>query len=136
MTCENCGESICVCPPLEEIISNLNDETTDPDRPMQGQQPKRSVQYVTLRVRDLKDCMLLGLVDCVMADYADKYGWDSNEYKEMSRRVEDRTFNYNDIYEFDFSKMDPIAAIQCFGCRVEKQLDIFPNLLDGEISEA
>ena len=58
------------------------------------------------------------------------------EYNNAWERLEDGTFNYNDIYDMDLGSVDPLAAIQCFGCRVEKMLGIFPNTIDLKPNES
>lgn len=117
---------------LEDIISNLSDQTTDPDRPFTGQchtdQGERGKTEVKgIRFRDLADCIIKAFIDSA--------GFTLDNYDEMRQRANDGTLNYNDVDELDLSQMDPIALLQNICYRVEKAMDIYPNLSKGMVDK-
>jgi len=112
-------------PELSDIILELNNQTTDSDRPFTGQlhtdQGERGKTEVKgIRFRDLADCVVKAFIDSA--------GFTLENCDEMHQRANDGTLNYNDLYELDLSRMDPIALIQNITIRVEKAMGIFPNL--------
>lgn len=113
-------------PSLEELINGMHDETTDSVRPFAGQPhtnfgERGKTEIRGLRFRDLCDCVAKALVDAAGHTVAE-------EEDELRRRAEDGTLNYNDLFKLDTGGMDPVALIQCIGCRVEKFMGIFPNV--------
>ncbi len=68
-------------------------------------------------VSRLSDCCVKALVDSAV-----------DPPEELRRRAEDGTLNWNDLYDLDFSDVDPVAIVQNLGCRVEKAMGIFPNV--------
>ena len=107
---------------LGDIIMNLNDHTTDPDRPFTGQShtchgERGKTEVKGIRFRDLADCVVKAFVDSTpgISD-------------ELRQRSNDGTLNYNDLYELDLLEMGPIALIQNINCRVEKAMGIYPNI--------
>jgi len=107
---------------LRDVIFNLGDHTTHKDRPFTGQphtdQGLRGKQEVSgIRFRDVADCIVRAMI------YGNKDATD-----EMRRRADDGTLNYNDVYDLDFSGIDPIAIVQNAMCEIEKMMGIYPNI--------
>ena len=107
---------------LADLFESMNDHTTCPDRPFtsqphswNGERGKTEVRGI--RFRDLDDCLVKALVDSA-PDVSD----------ELRSRANDGTLNWNDLYDLDFSDVDPIAIVQNLGCRVEKVMGIYPNV--------
>ena len=56
-------------PTLEEIIDSFASNNCDPNRPYREQQPKRAALEVKgLSMRDIMDCMVLGILECKQED--------------------------------------------------------------------
>lgn len=107
---------------LNEIIMSMYDHTTDPDRPFTGQphtdQRERGKQEVTgLRMKDIADCIAIGMAQASHP----------NKAYELSKQG---MLNYNDLYDINFSELDPVAIIQNAMCQIEKRMGIFPNTLN------
>lgn len=110
---------------LPEIIKDMGDHTTHRDRPFTGQphtdQGERGKTEVKgIRFRDLADCAARAFVDSC--------GIIGVKGQLLRQRVEDGTFNYNDLYDLPIEEIDPVAFIQNLCCRVEKEMGIFPNI--------
>ena len=83
------------------------------DRPYDGQphtsngeRGKTLVEGLTMR--DVADCAVLAILACGGVNRENPI-WD-------------------DVYNIDFSKIDPIAIIQNMGCNIEKMMGIYPNV--------
>ncbi len=112
-------------PELSDIIMNLSDHTTDPDRPFTGQShtdqgERGKTEIKGIRFRDLADCVVKAFVDSTpgVSDV-------------LRERANDGTLNYNDLYELDLTKMSPIALIQNINCRVGEAMGIYLNIPKG-----
>lgn len=110
---------------LDDILEAMSDHTTDPDRPFMGQphtdQGERGKTEIKgIRFRDLADCIVRAFIDAA--------GFTLENADEMYRRADDGTLNYNDLYQLDLGKMDPLALCENVSCRVEKAMGIYPNL--------
>lgn len=113
---------------LGEIIRRLGDELTNPERPFTGQPytysgERGKTEVKGILFRDLADCIVCAFVDAAAFSIEDEEKRD-----EMYRRADDGTLNWNDVYDLDFSDVDPIAIVQNACCRVEKAMGIFPNI--------
>ena len=103
---------------LANALYGLSDNTTNPNRPFDGQshtdQGERGKTVVSgLRYRDVADCFVLGWLQAAG----------------RSSLADSGTATYNDIYECD-DDVDPIAAMQNMLCEMEKRMGIFPNIPD------
>ena len=101
---------------IGDAIYAMSDNTTDPNRPFNGQpqtdQGERGKQPTDgLRFRDVADCFLLGWL------YASERG----------SLAESGTATYNDIYEGNYD-VDPLAVMQNMLCEMERRLGIYPNV--------
>ena len=112
---------------LGDMISDLSDGLTHPDRPFTGQahtqQGERGKTEVRgIRFRDRADCAVRAFVDscCEVGD-------------EMRQRRDDGTLNYNDLFTLDIDEMDPLAFIQNLGVQVEKSMGIWPNIPTSDL---
>lgn len=116
---------------LKDLISIIDEVTginrdTSRDRPYTGQpHTSEGVRGKTLvkglTMRDVDDCMAMGLLE-------------ASGIHELYEAVQNGTWTYRDLYKLE--DFDPVAAIQCMGCRLEKMMGIFPNvpnlLFEGE----
>ena len=126
---------------LNDIIESMGDYTTDRDRPFTGQshtdQGERGKTEVKgIRFRDLADCVARAIVDSTPPD-RDQDGLEldteqNRRLAELRPRVEDGTLNYNDLYRINWNDMSPVALIQNVCTRVEKEMDIYPNMPDDD----
>ena len=103
---------------VEEIIIKDLSKETNRDRPYDGQphtdegiRGKTLVEGLTMR--DVGDCMAMGLLD-------------ASGIEPLQETVDKGTWTYNDLYQLE--DFDPIAAIQCMACRMEKMMGIYPNI--------
>lgn len=113
---------------IDDIIYELSNHTTDPERPFTGQlhtdNGERGKTEVTgIRFRDLADCVVQAWVDAAGHTIEDEEKRD-----ELRRRADDGTLNYNDVYLLKCGDVDPLALQQNIACRVEKMMGIFPNV--------
>ena len=88
------------------------------DRPYDGQphtsegiRGKTLVEGLTMR--DVADCMAIGLLE-------------ASGIPELQDAAERGIWTYNDLYKLE--DFDPVAAIQCMGCNLEKMMGIYPNV--------
>jgi hypothetical protein len=115
----------CERPTVADLITRMNDHTTDKDRPFTGQphthQGQRGKTMVGgIRFRDLADCVARAFVHSA--------GFTLDDPDVIYGRAEDGTLNYNDLHDLDLSRMDPVALIQNTVCEVEKAMGIYPNI--------
>lgn len=102
---------------LAEAIYQLDDRTTDPSRPFDGQphtsHGERGKYPVDgLRFRDVADCFVIGWLKATgRASLADS-----------------GTATYNDVYEAESNDIDPLAVMQSMLCEMELRLGIYPNV--------
>lgn len=113
---------------LNDIILRLSDETTDPARPFTGQPhtctgTRGKTEVTGIRFRDLMDCVVKAWIDSACHTVEDEALRD-----ELYRRAEDGTLNHNDVYSLNCGDIDPLALVQNVCCRVEKAMDIYPNV--------
>jgi len=113
---------------LGEIITNMSDHSTDPGRPFTGQPwtingNRGKTEVKGIRFRDLADCIVKAWIDSAVHTIEDESLLD-----ELSRRSEDGTLNYNDVFKLEGGDVDPLALMQDVCCRVEKAMGIFPNI--------
>jgi hypothetical protein len=135
-----------------------SDYRNDRDRPYNGQKHTidgiRGKQMVTgLTIRDLKDCLIKAMlvsapdtkyleIDEISKcwDYSQCKSDDSEkaptqylidkqrEGKYASTKVETNNWRPQDVYNLDWSNIDPIAITQNLGVEIEKMMGIFPNI--------
>ena len=74
---------------------------------LRGQQEVRG-----LTMRDIADCIVLGMLDA------------------SGRHLAPPTPIWDDVYKCDFSHTDPIAIIKNATCWMEKYMGIYPNIPD------
>jgi hypothetical protein len=115
---------------VEQIITKDLSKDARRDRPYDGQahtdegvRGKTLVEGLTMR--DVCDCMAMGLLD-------------ASGIEPLQDAVEEGTWTYNDLYQLE--DFDPVAAIQCMACHLEKFMGIFPNVQkiewgNGEVKE-
>lgn len=93
------------------------------NRPYDGQihtvYGKRGNTYAQgLTMRDIVDCFVLGILDCLALDDPDLYD-----------KAQKGNWEYEDLYKIkDMNKIDPIAAAQNMCCHMEKMMGIYPNV--------
>jgi hypothetical protein len=108
-----------------------------------------------LTMRDIEDCFIMALLDsCASEKYLelDEFSkcWDFSEclneddkpkpteyllqkQKEndpdyISTKVDTGNWRYQDVYHIDLNNIDPLAVARNLTCRIEKMMDIFPNI--------
>jgi len=86
-----------------------------------GTRGKTEVKGLTMR--DIADCFVLAFAD---SSYPQK-DTDGESFYDKAQRGE---FNRNDLYKLDLNGLDPGAIQQNLGCRIEKMMNIFPNIPD------
>jgi hypothetical protein len=130
-----------------------SDYSNDRDRPYNGQSwtydgDRGKHQVSGLTMRDIKDCLIKAML---LASASDKYlqadtfikCWDystepakptqflldrQNEPDFVHTKVELGTWRPQDVYNIDWSKIDPIAICQNLTVEIEKMMGIFPNI--------
>lgn len=118
---------------LGDIIAELSNHTTDPERPFTGQSlfngERGKTEIKGMRFRDLADCVVKAWIDTAAHTIEDEVLRD-----ELRMRAEDGTLNYNDVYKIECGDIDPLSLMRCVCCRVEKAMGIYPNVkIDPEI---
>lgn len=83
-----------------------------------GERGKTLVEGLTMR--DICDCYVRGVLRAAGHLLPDKY----NE----AVKGEEAELDRNDLYGFDFDKIDPGAIQQNMMCEVEKMMGIYPNI--------
>ncbi len=96
--------------------------SNDRNRPYDGQPHtdygKRGRTEVRgLTMRDLCDCFAMGALRAAACDQPD-----------LGERVESGAWVIDDVGKIDWSKIAPLAVMQCMMCEVEKMMGIFPNV--------
>lgn len=132
---------------LCEILEFFGSNNCDANRPYLEQQPKRaSIKINGLTRRDIKDCMVLGILECKDAQkypelpriYVSEKGTLFKDFDSLSESgegfaesyINPESVTYNDLYGWDLNTIDPIAATQNMACHLERRMGIFPALLD------
>jgi len=105
---------------LADLIMSGSAHNTDPSRPFTGQphtdQGERGKQELSgIRMRDVADCLVRSYVRAAGSDL-------------LNDKTDNNTLTYNDVYEIDFDKIDPITVVQNLTCEIEKMMGIFPNI--------
>jgi len=105
---------------LDQVFEAFDAEGLMRNRPYLGQahttsgeRGKQEVSGVTMR--DIQDCLFLAILDasgCTIPDYK---------------------MTINDVYAADLSKIDIMAVAQNMGCRIEKLMGIYPNIIMPEV---
>jgi hypothetical protein len=101
---------------IDEVLGLNNNASRD--RPYNGQphtqEGERGKTLVEgLTMRDVADCMAIGLLQV-------------SGIPELYDAVERGVWTYKDLYKLE--DFDPVAAIQCMGCQLEKMMGIYPNV--------
>lgn len=99
----------------------------DRNRPYNGQSHTfNGVRGATIlegiTMRDIVDCFVGGALDCCGVDQPELFALRDKPIHDL-------------IYKIDFSSIDPIALAQNMLCRIEKMMDIYPNVA-GLIAES
>lgn len=97
----------------------------DRNRPYDGQPHTdagiRGMQEVYgVTMRDIQDCLIRAMVRCI--DFTSESG------KDLRRKLDEGTLIWDNIYEADFSNIDPLAMGKNLACEIEKLMGIFPNI--------
>lgn len=92
----------------------------DRERPYDGQPwTENGIRGKTivkgLSMRDIRDCLVMAFLQ-------------SCNQPELSKKVHDGTWRWNDVYLITDEGMDFGAVGQNLTCNIEKMMDIFPNL--------
>ena len=110
-----------------------SDYRNDRERPYNGQphtyDGERGKTKITgLTMRDLADCVAQGfLASSPNSELQRKTVEFDEEFKNIEY-ARTNTWRYKDLYEIDFSEIDPIAVIQNTVCFIEHMMGIFPNI--------
>ena len=96
--------------------------SNDRNRPYLGQphadEGVRGTQKVKgLTMRDVRDCFIKGALLSNGVDQPMLYD-----------KVEKGTWSKDDVYELDWTNIDPIAVAQNMTCEIEKMMGIYPNV--------
>lgn len=138
-------------PTLNEVIEGFTSHNCDKDRPFLEQQPKRAQMEITgLTRRDIKDCMVLGILECRDSEkygelpsvYVSEAGNKFQTFDDLlaadegynGHYIDPERVTYNDLYGWNLDDIDPVAAVQNMACHLERRMGIFPALLDGKLS--
>jgi hypothetical protein len=133
---------------LEDIIQGFTAHNCDKNRPCLEQQPKRAmIEIKGLTRRDISDCMALGILECKEGDdaprvYVSEKGNLFKDFDSLEKAdegfsdsyVDPERVTYNDLYGWNMDNIDPVAAIQNMACHLERRMNIYPALIDGELS--
>ncbi len=97
---------------VERIFTADLSKDTRRDRPYDGQAHTDdgiggNTLVEGLTMRDVCDCMAMGLLD-------------ASGIEPLQDAAEEGVWTYNDLYQLD--DFDPVAAIQCMACRIEKMM--------------
>jgi len=131
-------------PTIVDIIEGFTSHNCDTNRPYLEQQALRAqIEIKGLTSRDICDCMVLGILDCVEDHkfpciYVSEKGnlfhdWDSliaSDEGYANHYLDAEKITYNDLYGFDLDKIDPLAAVQNMACYLERRMGIYPALQD------
>jgi hypothetical protein len=131
-----------------------SDYRNDRERPYNGQPwtddgERGQTEVKGLTMRDIRDCLVKAILASSPCDeYLNprnfKKCWDyiqqppkatqflldrQKDHPEyLCTKVETGTWRYQDIYQIDFSKIDPGAIAKNLTCEIEKMMGIFPNV--------
>jgi len=136
-------------PTIEEIIMGATKNNCDQNRPYLEQQPLRAKMEIKgLTRRDICDCMVLGIMECLDNNlkptiYESEEGNKFKTFEELEAHgeryknhyVDPERISYNDLYGWDLDKIDPVAAIQNMACHLERRMGVYPALLDGKLTD-
>lgn len=118
------------------IISSTNsssDYRNDRERPYNGQ-PHRDdgirgqTEVKGLTMRDIKDCFVQGCLEASLNEDLRRKTVERNEEFKNTEYSNTNTWRERDVYEIDFSKVDPIAIFQNMSCHIERMMGIYPNV--------
>lgn len=138
-------------PSLSDVINGLTAHNCDRNRPVLEQQPMRAQMPIEgLTRRDIKDCMVLGILECKDPDkyeslpkiYVSDKGTHFKDFESLDAPdegyghsyVDPERVTYNDLYGWNLDEIDPVAAVQNMACHLEHRLGIFPALIDGKLT--
>ena len=112
---------------FEEAFPESYDHNMQRNRPYtaqphtdHGERGKTEISGITFR--DLRDCFVRACF--LSAGHIHPAG-----YEQADRGV-DAVLCENDLYELDFTELDPVAIAQNLSCEIEKLMEIFPNVPD------
>lgn len=95
-----------------------------------GIRGKQEIKGITMR--DLQDCIIQAMIICSDDTKLSKKVFEISKEFQQTEYATKGDWQPKDIYEIDFSKVDPMAIIQNVGCFVEHYMGIFPNTkIDG-----
>lgn len=83
-----------------------------------GERGKTEVKGVTMR--DIRDCYIRAI--CLSAHHIVPHLY------EQADKGENACICENDLYGWDFDRLDPIAIAHNLTCEIEKMMGIFPNV--------
>lgn len=115
---------------------SASDYRNDRERPYNGQPhtddgERGKTEVKGLTMRDIRDCliqaMLVSSVDEKLAKKVFEISNDPDIGKGTSYAAKG-TWRVQDVYEVDFSKVDPLAICQNLTCFIEHYMGIFPNV--------
>lgn len=111
---------------LGNIIEELGNHLTHKDRPFTGQPhtdngERGKTEVKGIRFRDLADCVVRAIASCALDP-------DAPASQKKYQQLENGTYNWNDLFDLDLERCDPVAIVQNVSCEVEKMMDIYPNI--------
>jgi hypothetical protein len=126
---------------LDQIGHDLgwNDHNMRRDRPYNGQPQtltgnRGAAEVKGITFRDLRDCY----IRAILLSTGGRFYSDKPEDAKLCQRLdvlyaeakkgEAATLCDNDVYGFNFDKLDPMAIAQNMACEVEKLMGIYPNV--------
>jgi hypothetical protein len=115
---------------LRELTVVIARADTNRNRPYDGQPHtftgQRGRQLLNgINMRDIADCLVKA------------FGSACNDQltEEAYRRVENDQFTYQELYDLDLNKSDPVAIIQNLIVEIEKRMNIYPNVPELHVIE-
>ena len=103
----------------------FNEHNMRRERPYNGQfhtsTGKRGATEIKgITFRDLRDCYIRAIL--LAASHIKPHHY------EQALLGENAVLCENDLYGWDFNKLDPMAVFQNLACEVERLMDIYPNV--------
>jgi hypothetical protein len=102
-----------------EYELNHHNHNMRQDRPYNGQS-REATEIKGITFRDLRDCFIRAVV-------LSSSGTISENLWQEAYKGENAALCENDLYGWDFSKLDPMAIAQNLSCEIEKIMGISPN---------
>jgi len=113
----------------------FNDCNMQRNRPYNGQSHtetgiRGATEIKGVTFRDLRDCF----IRAVLLSTGGEYYPDAKLKDKMkalydeAKKGENAALCENDLYGFDFDKIDPMVVARHLGCEIEKIMGIFPNV--------